>query len=339
MSIIFCGDLVLPYHVNVDYSSIKHLFEGKRSIANLEGSIWDREPYEEDCRWKDKYSLYSCPQVLDVLKDLNIEAVSLCNNHILDYKHDISDTVRILQDNNVDSWGLNNHDVYESELNEKKLFVITFATFACEHSLNLFSPSLVVKTIKQLREENSGAYIVVFPHWGREKFPYPEPADRTLAHECIDAGADLIVGHHPHVLQPVEKYEGKWIVYSIGNFILPEANFAGKFSPNTNKENREMVVEWDGKNVELIPLVMNPTNNRIEEDMTFDTGKLFSLFGKNPSRYEYLKIYLKHSPLMDILLRSRYFSTSWGEKMCKLQRNSFRAFRKIMINVGLHHPK
>ena len=64
--------------------------------------------------------------------------------------------------------------------------------------------------------------IAVYPHWGIEKFRYPEPADRNLAHRIIDAGADIIVGHHPHIIQPIEIYKGKYIIYSIGNFILPQ---------------------------------------------------------------------------------------------------------------------
>lgn len=57
-------------------------------------------------KWTDKYSLYSSPQVLDIIKKLNIKYVSLCNNHILDYKQDINETVELLKSNDIDSWGL-----------------------------------------------------------------------------------------------------------------------------------------------------------------------------------------------------------------------------------------
>lgn len=65
--------------------------------------------------------------MLNVLKDLNVEVVSLCNNHILDYQHDINETIDILKKYNIESWGLKNHDVWKSKLNGKPLFVITFA--------------------------------------------------------------------------------------------------------------------------------------------------------------------------------------------------------------------
>ena len=209
MSVIFCGDLVLPYHTDVDYSVVLPLFRSHKMIANFEGSILKNEKETRLYKWNDKFSLYSCPKVLNVLKDLNVEAVSLCNNHILDYQHDINETVNILKKCNIASWGLKNHDVYRSELNGKPLFVITFATFSNEHNLSLFSPSKVVEEVKNIRQQNKDCYIVAFPHWGIEKFYYPEPADRTLAHRLIDAGTDLIVGHHPHVIQPIEIYKGK----------------------------------------------------------------------------------------------------------------------------------
>ena len=219
MSVIFCGDLVLPYHTDVDYSAILPLFKNHRTIVNFEGSILKDEKETTLYRWNDKFSLYSCPKVLNVLKDLNVEVVSLCNNHILDYQHDINETIDILKKYNIESWGLKNHDVWKSKLNGKPLFVITFATFSNEHSLPLFSPLKVIEEIKEIRQQNKDSYIVVFPHWGIEKFYYPEPADRSLAHRMIDAGVDLIVGHHPHVIQPIEIYKGKHIFYSLGNFI------------------------------------------------------------------------------------------------------------------------
>ena len=124
MSIIFCGDLVLPYHVTVDYKEVVPLFEDCKAIANMEGSLLKEEKELNLYRWRDKFSLYSCPCVLGILKDLNVKAVSLCNNHILDYQHDIEDTVETLRQYGVKSWGLRNHDVIETELKGKRLFIV-----------------------------------------------------------------------------------------------------------------------------------------------------------------------------------------------------------------------
>ena len=338
-SLLFCGDLTFPFQTEVDYTAIKPLFDGNIAIANLEGSILEKEEEVNNYRWDDKFSLYSCPKVIDLLKDLNIKAVSLCNNHILDYKHDINDTVRLLKQHDIASWGLRNHDVFHTEFNGRQLYIITFATFANEHSLNLFSPSKVVKEVKMLRAKDKDAYIVLFPHWGREKFNYPDPADRKLAHDCIDAGADLIVGHHPHVLQPIEIYKDKSIVYSIGNFILPEAQYGKMISTNISKEKTEMLVEWNGKDIKLHTIYFDTETNTVKRLPDFDTSDLYKMFSTKVSAFQYLRLYLKHSSLLDILIRSRYFSTDWGESLCYVQRRSFRYIRHLIIKMGLHQPK
>lgn len=338
-SLLFCGDLTLPFNTKVNYDEIKKLFEGNIAIANLEGSILKVEGEVDSYRWKDKFSLYSCPEVVDLMHELNIKAVSLCNNHILDYKHDIQETVSYLKAHGIESWGLKNHDVYKTEWEGKALYIITFATFANEHSLNLFSPSRVVNDVRKIRMEDPNSHIVLFPHWGREKFSYPEPADRTLAHACIDAGADLIVGHHPHVLQPIEKYKGKDIVYSIGNFILPEAKYGRLKSSNINAEKTEIIVEWNGEKLEIHPVYFDTSTNTVRRLDDFDINSLYKLFSAPLSVSQYVRIYIAHSPLLDILIRSRFFATDWGERLCWLQRMAFRKMRYIIIKLGLHKPK
>ena len=71
--------------------------------------------------------------------------------------------------------------------------------------------------------------VIVCPHWGVEYAVKPSREQVDLAHQMIDAGADIIVGSHPHVVQPVEKYHDRWIAYSLGNFIFDQK------SPNTHR--------------------------------------------------------------------------------------------------------
>lgn len=339
MSIIFCGDLVLPYYVTVDYKEVVPLFEDCKAIANMEGALLKEEKELNLYRWRDKFSLYSCPGVLDIMKVLHVEAVSLCNNHILDYQHDIEDTVETLRQNGVKSWGLRNHDVIETKLNGKRVFIITFATFSNEHSLNLFSPRKVVKEVCKLKKENPDCYIVIFPHWGREKFYYPEPADRTLAHYLIDAGADLIVGHHSHVVQPIETYKGKKIFYSLGNFILPQAFYANKKLVYKQQEVMdEFIVKWDGEKSEVFVLHFDAEKNVLHLNPSYNLEKETSFFCTNYSWWRYCLLFCSHSSLMDIVFRTRYFSNSLGERLCWLQRTIFRQIRKAIIKLGLHNP-
>ena len=93
--------------------------------------------------------------------------------------------------------------------------------------------------IRKLREQCD--YLVVYVHWGIERKETPEDYQRSLGKQYIDAGADVVIGSHPHVLQGVEYYKGKPIVYSLGNFIF------GSSIPKTAL----LKVQWDGENSKL----------------------------------------------------------------------------------------
>ena len=92
----------------------------------------------------------------------------------------------------------------------------------------------IVKQYKVLAD-----YVVVIPHWGKEYVDYPSIQQRQKAYKWIDAGADLIIGHHPHVIQGKENYKDKWIYYSLGNYIFPDFydknGFQHKWSPKNNR--------------------------------------------------------------------------------------------------------
>ena len=84
----------------------------------------------------------------------------------------------------------------------------------------------VKQTIAAAKQQGAKLVIVAF-HWGTEKAAEPDETQKSLAHTAIDCGADLVVGHHPHVLQAIEYYKGKYIAYSLGNFC-----FGGNSAPS-----------------------------------------------------------------------------------------------------------
>ena len=84
----------------------------------------------------------------------------------------------------------------------------------------------VKQTIAAAKQQGAKLVIVAF-HWGTEKATEPDETQKSLAHTAIDCGADLVVGHHPHVLQAIEYYKGKYIAYSLGNFC-----FGGNSAPS-----------------------------------------------------------------------------------------------------------
>jgi poly-gamma-glutamate synthesis protein (capsule biosynthesis protein) len=80
----------------------------------------------------------------------------------------------------------------------------------------------ITATVKDIRNSNTGVFIIVNIHWGDEYQKSSSSFQQNLAHKIIDAGADLIIGHHPHVVQDIGFYKGKLIFYSLGNFIFDQ---------------------------------------------------------------------------------------------------------------------
>lgn len=337
MSLLFCGDIVLPFDANIDYEEIKSIFADNVAIANLEGCILSDKKDVEKNRWNDKYSLYSCPRIIEVIKDLNIKYVSLCNNHILDYKIPITHTEDILKSNDIYYFGLKNHDILTTELNGKPLFIITFSTCVNGHALNLYNPDKVVEDIKKLKKDNN-CYVVVYPHWGIERLKYVEPADREHAHRCIDAGADLIIGHHPHIIQQIEIYKGKAIIYSVGNFIFPQTYYGGKKLVFNNPAIlEELIIEWNGKDIIYHKIHFDSTNNKfsttniIDDDMSYIHGE--------QTNQEYRNFFKSKVSKRTYYITRRKSDSYKSEFFCFVRSRTMRIIRRIMIIIGVHVPK
>ena len=113
------------------------------------------------------------------------------------------------------------------------------ATASGPGMLTTYDPAVLLKEIRAAREVCD--LVIVYVHWGIERDERPQEYQRTLGQQYIDAGADIVIGSHPHVLQGVEYYNGKPIVYSLGNFIF------GSSIPRTAL----LTVDWDGENVRL----------------------------------------------------------------------------------------
>ena len=178
---------------------------------NLEGPITSTN----QCQ-KKSYCFKFEPKIANLLSWNNINIVNLANNHIFDcYEQGIEDTKEYLDALGVDYFGqadLSNSYVVK-ELNEKKIAFLgidqTITPIAMDHFYDL---------IKQLKEDNN--YVVVNIHWGYEYSFSPSKIQKQTAYNLIDSGADVVIGHHSHVVQPVEIYNNRAIFYSLGNFIF-----------------------------------------------------------------------------------------------------------------------
>jgi poly-gamma-glutamate synthesis protein (capsule biosynthesis protein) len=169
------------------------------------------------------------PEVAEALRKANINIVNLANNHIFDYgKIAFEDTLKNLEKNNIKYFG----NSYEPLIIEKEGIKIGFLGFSDflkhlevrEEKIGIAVVNNNLGEIIKKAKEKVDILIVSF-HWGEEYKKIANERQRKLAKIAIDSGADLVIGHHPHVIQNIEKYKNKFIFYSLGNFIFDQ-NFS-----------------------------------------------------------------------------------------------------------------
>lgn len=187
-------------------SGVRSYFEDDDlTIVNLEGTLSDR-----GTRAKKTYAFRGKPQYAQILSGSSVEAANLANNHTMDYgKAAYEDTKRHLSANGITSFG--SSDISVMDIKGIKVGLIGTSALSSADRTNY------PKAFKELKAMSPDLIIATF-HWGAERAIKPNRDQISLARTAIDNGADLVIGHHPHVLQGVEKYKGKYIVYSLGNF-------------------------------------------------------------------------------------------------------------------------
>jgi len=251
MKMSFLGDVFLDKEYQVD-------IELENFIFNLEYPL-----STSGTPAKDKINLGAdIPHIKETFGSLP-KAVNLANNHIMDYGEEaFKKTIEYFDKENIKYFGVGNKkNNYNNPciLNfDKKSIALfgyscssTHAVFGNENNNGsaLLDIDEIVKDIKSCREKVD--MIVITLHWGDEEIKYPKYTDILLAHIIIDAGADLIVGHHAHVIQSIEKYNDKYIFYGIGNFIFPDFNapsyyngkeFTRRSSKINQKENKQSII-------------------------------------------------------------------------------------------------
>lgn len=166
------------------------------------------------------------PDVLQLMKILNISVVSIANNHTPDHGQEAFDKTRfLLEENRFVQIGSKHDNISKIALLERKSKKIVFAAFNAinDHPESaLLAPlekDILFNTLDEIKKQAPDFTIFSF-HWGNEYVTWPSPSQVDLAHELIDNGVNIIIGHHSHVVQPVEKYHEGIILYSLGNFVF-----------------------------------------------------------------------------------------------------------------------
>lgn len=223
------GDLTLASNFKKDYyNSFYHYYdrygpeyffkdvisvlsESDLNVANLECALTDNK----NNRIKEDYAYRGYKEYTSILTSGNIQVVNLANNHSLDYSEiGYNDTITALNTAGIEYFGFGNALI--KEINGIKVGFIGFLGSA---NVTAERKQTIKKELEYLEKNGAELKIVTF-HWGNMDEKTANNNQQNLAHFVIDNGADLVIGHHPHVLQGIEIYKGKYIAYSLGNFIF-----------------------------------------------------------------------------------------------------------------------
>ena len=181
--------------------------------ANLEGPITEND----DCV-KKAYSFKFNPSMAETMLKYGVNVVNLANNHSGDCKEQgFLDTQKYLSESGVGFFGVPS---LEKSYLEKKVNGQKIAFMGIDVTVHSDDLTGYYELIKKLKEEND--FVVVNIHWGYEYHESPSQTQKEIAYSLVDSGADLIIGHHPHIIQPMEVYKNKAIFYSLGNFIFDQ---------------------------------------------------------------------------------------------------------------------
>ena len=233
LTIVFAGDLMLDRGTRelIEVKGVDDLFENVHdvtgssdfTVANLECAACD-----STCKPVDKkFNFRANPEWISSLYKNGITHLVLANNHSFDFGEDgIKQTVSNLQHTGIKPIGYSQNNNTASEptiLHKGNDSVAIFSSCFLKmnnRSVSSENASTLTEKISAFKLKHPAYILLVCLHWGIEMDNRPSEEQIQQAHQLIDAGADAILGHHPHVVQPIELYKGKYIFYSLGNFIF-----------------------------------------------------------------------------------------------------------------------
>ena len=224
--LIFVGDIMLDRGIlsNIEKYGFDSVFDGAKSflsnsdfvIANLEGTVTKHDSISVKNNKILRFTFK--PEYVRRLKDVNINIVSLANNHSLDFGLlGYKQTKDFLASSSIEFFGSARNDdniILQKRIKNKNICFIGY------HDLFVQNPEIINAKISAVR--NTCYKIIVFTHWGNEYWNGISNRQRELGRQFIDSGADIVVGSHPHVVEPFEMYKNGAIFYSLGNFIFDQ---------------------------------------------------------------------------------------------------------------------
>lgn len=303
--ISFLGDVFLPQAYELDFELSGDF------VFNMEYPITKHKlgyPNKVNLKAEENY-------IFETFRK-NPLAVCISNNHILDYREEgYLDTINKLKENKIQFFGaaklkelLNDILFIESEGVRLAMLAYTckstHGVFADEKNIGVLpiDIELIEKQIKQIKEDKRADRIIINLHWGEEEVAYPKPSDISIARAIIDAGGDLIIGHHAHCAQPYEIYKKKYIFYGLGNTIMPDLSVESRFnkegeSPSLYKKKQffwnknSLMITYDplNENINISELYFNRNKLRIKKQKADKFLLKKGLFKSHSQKYHFYK--------------------------------------------------
>ena len=238
-TVCFTGDVLLDRGINrmVKEKGAKYIIDPVSSLLspyqyrfiNLECPLTpNSNPLDKEIVFQGK------PQMVSILQKCNITHASLANNHVNDQNtQGLKDTHQILISSGIKSIGANSIERSSCEpieIVDRGKIIAVFSLLDLqlnpEESRNLCAcgATKLAEKIWEYKNRHQEVKVICYIHWGIEYHPYPSVQQEDAAKILINAGADAIVGHHPHVIQKIDYYQNKPIFYSLGNFVFDQSS-------------------------------------------------------------------------------------------------------------------
>lgn len=243
-------------------------FDSTRSVladadivcVNLEAPFTDRgAPFDK------QFTFRMNPAYAKALKNAGVDICTLANNHVMDYgEQGLFDTFTVLSDLEIAHCGAGHHseEAASASILVRRGLRVGFLAFSLTYPDDFWAnqrrPGTAYPEESKLREriqelQSTTDCVVVSFHWGQELMTTPKAYQQRLARQAIDWGADLIIGHHPHVIQGLEIYNGKLIAYSLGNYVF--GSYSNKVQDGLLL--KAILTKGGVVSAEAIPIVIN----------------------------------------------------------------------------------
>jgi poly-gamma-glutamate synthesis protein (capsule biosynthesis protein) len=221
--ILASGDMAMPFHKIAGLMSASDI-----AFVNMESPFSDEGPY-----YPGGLIFHAAPEMISGLQLAHIALASTANNHARDCgAHGVEFTVNWLRSQGISAVGsgLTEQEAHNGVVLERNGMRFGFLGYTYDQSNGNWKdtdPRVAVAKVDIMRADVARMrtrcdVVIVSMHHGIEYMPKPSAAQVEFAHAAIDAGATLVVGHHPHVIEPTEEYHGGEIIYSLGNFVFDQ---------------------------------------------------------------------------------------------------------------------